>query len=90
MAIEGVTTLWLLIDPPTSLGRALPLVAAAILLVVHLSTLLVQVPLHGSLERQFDAERAHRLVRTNWVRTIGWSARGALAIVMLVVTVVRA
>jgi len=25
-----------------------------------------------------------RLVRTNWIRTIGWSARGVVAVMMLV------
>lgn len=35
------------------------------------------------LERGFDMVAHRRLVVGNWVRTIGWSMRGVLAILML-------
>jgi len=31
----------------------------------------------------FDADVAHRLVAGNWIRTIAWSARAALALWMV-------
>lgn len=83
MAVEGVTTLLLFFAPPDGVGRTLPLVAGLVLVVVLGSTVLVQVPLHGRLSRGFESAAARRLVTTNWVRTVGWSARGGLAIVML-------
>lgn len=52
----------------------LPMVA-----VVWGSTALVQVPLHERLRGGFDAGVVTRLVRTNWLRTVAWSARGVLA-----------
>jgi hypothetical protein len=54
------------------------LFSLGLLAVNWLSTAAVQVPLHGRLAREYE-EQAHRaLVRTNWVRTAAWTARGAL------------
>jgi hypothetical protein len=52
--------------------------------VIQVSTVVLQVPEHSALSTEHDARRIRRLVLTNWVRTIGWSTRGALAVVMLV------
>lgn len=87
MAIEGVLALWLVVDPPPSVGRLLPVVALGVLGVVHTSTVFLQVPLHGRLAVVTDpvARRplVDRLVGTNWVRTVGWSVRGVLAAVLV-------
>lgn len=78
------------------LGTAVALVATAapgdgrlawlglgLLALVWLSTALVQVPAHRTLERGFEA-RAHRsLVRTNWIRTVAWSTRGVVALLLV-------
>ena len=53
-------------------------VGAALLILVWLSTFLVQVPLHKRLTTGFDALAHRALVRSNWVRTGAWSARGGL------------
>ena len=55
----------------------------ALLAVVWLSTFLIQVPLHERLSRGFDADAHRSLVRSNWVRTVAWTARAALALSML-------
>ncbi len=47
------------------------------------STFLLQVPCHNKLRAGLDQAIVERLVRTNWIRTIGWSARAAIALVML-------
>jgi hypothetical protein len=36
-------------------------------------TFLVSVPLHRLLSRGYDDKLVDRLVRTNWLRTFGWS-----------------
>jgi hypothetical protein len=82
---EVVLAAWLLIAPPGDLGRLLPSIGIALLAMIHTSTVALQVPMHRSLSDGFDADAARRLVRTNWVRTAGWSARGLLATVMVVV-----
>jgi hypothetical protein len=48
------------------------------------STLFVQVPLHARLARDGHAPAdVTALVRTNWLRTIGWTVRAVLAVWML-------
>ena len=64
--------------------RWAPWAGLALLAVVWLSTFAVQVPLHDRLGRGFDAVVHRRLVRTNWVRTAAWTARAALALLILV------
>lgn len=56
---------------------------AGVLACVWGSTFLVQVPLHTRLERERDTAVMRRLVRTNWARTVLWSARAVLALWML-------
>lgn len=89
MAVEGVTALWLFLDPPTGVNRWFAFVALAVLGVVLGSTVLLQVPRHAVLAHGYDEARARSLVRTNWIRTVGWTARGLMAAVMLVVAVTR-
>jgi hypothetical protein len=83
MALEGVTALWLTFDPPAAVGRGWPLLGLFVLGVVHASTVFLQVPQHTVLSHGFDAGRARTLVRTNWIRTAGWTTRGIIAAVMV-------
>ena len=50
----------------------------ALLALIWISTGLIQVPLHSRLERGFDEMAARRLVASNWIRTLAWSARSWL------------
>jgi hypothetical protein len=83
MAAEGVTALVLLVDRPATMGPASAWGSASLLGVALASTVLVQVPLHGRLARAHDANVARRLISTNWVRTIAWTARGAVMAAVL-------
>ena len=85
MAVEGLTVLALFFWPPDGVGRMLPFIGGVLLTVVLASTVFLQVPAHAALAKSYDETHVRRLVRTNWVRTIGWSARLVLAVVMLVV-----
>jgi hypothetical protein len=51
--------------------------------VVWLTTVFLIIPEHGILEKGFDRAAHRRLVWKNWIRTIAWSARGALALWLL-------
>ena len=84
MAVEGATAIWLAVAPPDGVSRPLALLALAILGVIHASTVLLQVPQHTALTDGYDATRVRRLVRTNWVRTVGWSVRGIIAAIIVV------
>jgi hypothetical protein len=75
MAAEAAAALALL----ATLGDAWTWTGAGLLALVWASTAVLQVPCHGRLARGFDASTARRLVRTNWIRTLGWSGRGLVA-----------
>lgn len=82
MAVEGFTAL-VLVAAPVGDTRALALVGLLLLAAVHASTVLLQVPAHRRLSARADAEVMAHLVRTNWIRTIGWSARSVVAVAMI-------
>lgn len=79
MAVEGVTALMLFFRPPRGLGSVWPFVGLVLLGVVHASTVFLQVPQHARLAVAHDPRRVRVLVRTNWIRTLGWTARAVLA-----------
>jgi hypothetical protein len=54
-----------------------------LLAVIWLSTVFLQVPCHNRLVSGFDQATYERLVNSNWIRTIAWSLRGALAMWMV-------
>ncbi len=62
---------------------AVTISGAALLAVIWLSTAFLQVPAHNLLAAGFDADAHARLVNTNWIRTLAWSARGLLALYLL-------
>ncbi len=77
MLLEAVTAalLWLAGWQATAFAGSL-----ALLGVIWLSTFTLQVPLHRRLADGYDATRHHRLVRSNWIRTLAWTARAALVL----------
>jgi len=82
MLVEGITTLWLFFDPIN--GRLLPLLGGLVLLEIHLSTIFLQIPLHKKLSKGYEREVVRKLVATNWIRTIGWTVRAAIAVAIVV------
>ena len=89
MAVEGVTTLWLLTSRPDAVSLILPWLSAVLLAVALGSTVFLSVPLHAKMATNPTADVGRRLVVTNWPRTIAWSARAVVCVVMLL-QVVRA
>lgn len=87
MGVELLAAIALVVAPPASLGAALPVAGLVLLVGVHASTVLLQVPAHDRLNSGHDPAVTARLVRTNWLRTAGWSVRGVLALAMLLVAV---
>lgn len=82
MIIEAATTL-LLLALFNGAGSRLAWIGAMLLAIIWGSTALLQVPCHERLAVRFDEAAWQRLVRTNWIRTIAWSARGLVSIAIL-------
>ena len=76
MAAEGATALILLVKRPDIMSSLSAWVAAALLGVALASTVLLQVPLHERLATGDDDHAARQLIKTNWIRTVAWTARG--------------
>lgn len=83
MLVEAGTAALLLVLRPAGVSYGPILLGAVLLVMVWLSTFLLQVPAHAKLGVAFS-EKVHRwLVRSNWLRTIGWTARGLLVCWMI-------
>jgi hypothetical protein len=82
--VQGVTTGWLLLARPE--GVPLPLIVAAAIAaaVPVIVTVAASVPAHVRLGGGFDAAAHRRLVRTNWIRTVAWTAHAPIAAAILV------
>ena len=65
------------ISPPEAI------LSAALVLLIWLSTALLQIPVHNTLDRTPTPALMRRLVLSNWLRTAAWTARSALLLSML-------
>ena len=83
MAVEGLCVLAFLFAPPAGLPGWLPWAGAGAEAIAIGTTAFVSAPLHEQLNAHFDEATLHRLVATNWIRTIAWTCRAGLAIAML-------
>lgn len=74
-AISSAAFLWapLRVQTPAQIWLGIGLVAF-----IWASTFLLQVPAHSQLGSGFNEGTWHMLVRSNWLRTIAWSARAGL------------
>ena len=83
MVAELITAIALAWYPPTPNLGVLLRVGLGLLIVVWIATAAVQVPQHGRLTQSFDLPTIQALVAGNWVRTIGWTLRGLILLVVL-------
>lgn len=84
MLVEGACAVLLLWLPREASGTAKWLwVGLGLLATIWASTFAIQVPLHRRLASGFERETWRRLVTTNWLRTLAWTARGVIALGLL-------
>ena len=83
MLVELATAGWWLVERPPSVPWTWAAAGAALVGLIWASTIALQVPLHGTLARGFDADAHASLVATNWLRTVAWTIRSALLAVLL-------
>lgn len=83
MSIEAVSAAAIIAVPTAELPRWMLVTGAVLLCVIWLSTATLQGPMHARLARGFDPRVHAALVRTNWIRTVAWTARGVLSLAMI-------
>ena len=84
MLIEALSSGLLFWYPPAGVNHWLISVGIGLVFLIWFSTAAIQLPCHGKLVDGFDQATHRRLVRSNWIRTVAWTARGILTIWMLV------
>jgi len=82
MAVETLTALAAVLLT-SGATRWWAIVGVVMLALIHASTVTIQVPLHVALSNGFDPVLHRRLVRSNWLRTVLWTARLAPAAIIL-------
>lgn len=85
MLLELITAVWLLTFRFD--GNAIDWLAwtgAGLLLIIWLSTTFLQVPRHNELLMGYNEDSHRWLVVTNWVRTVAWSLRGVITLLLVV------
>ncbi|MFN3167659.1 MAG: hypothetical protein ACE37H_11405 [Phycisphaeraceae bacterium] len=83
MLVELSTAIAVVLLRPDAVAPWLAWLGLALVVLIWLSTALLQVPCHKRLGKGFDEHAHRRLVATNWLRTALWSARGVVALAML-------
>lgn len=78
---EFITLFWLF-SIPQFFSNQLFLVSSGLFVVIWVSTAALQVPCHNRLLKSFEPSIHRKLVNSNWIRTIAWSLRGILLIIM--------
>ena len=83
MLLEAAIAGWLIVQRPPTIPAWSAWLGAALVALIWGVTFLISVPCHAALSGGFDASAHDRLVSTNWIRTIAWTARAALSVWML-------
>lgn len=78
MLIEFAASAWLALF--TSWMVPWNRIVFGVVVLIWLSTFLVQVPLHSKLSRGYDAETVEKLISTNRIRTLLWSLKAGLCV----------
>ena len=89
MLLEIATTALLVASRPEPIPAWLAWTGAGLLAAVWASTALLQVPAHEALLHGLDPAVVRRLVATNWIRTVAWTGRAAVALGMLAMVLRR-
>jgi uncharacterized membrane protein len=81
MLIELATAVMLLKYLPED-SQTLAWIGVGLVAVLWLSTALLSVPAHNSLTVEYSTAAYQKLVSTNWIRTVAWTVRGILVLIL--------
>jgi hypothetical protein len=83
MLLEALTAGLLVVARPAQIPAWMVWAGLLLVIIIWASTAALQVPAHGKLVAGFDASTGTFLVSSNWIRTVGWTARAGLVMLML-------
>lgn len=83
MLIEMCTSILLCWTPPAPQLIVECRVGLAMIILIWISTVVLQIPNHRTLSSSFDLVAHRALVLGNWVRSIAWSIRSVLMLYVL-------
>jgi hypothetical protein len=83
MLVEAVTGMLRLRWLPAGIPPLAAWAGLGGVILLWASTFMVQVPYHTALARGWNPSIHRRLMATNWIRTLLWTARGVLLLWML-------
>jgi hypothetical protein len=83
MIVESLTGIAVIILFPVGVSRSLFYLTLVLLLINWLSTFFLQVPQHRILEHGFNYSAWQTLAKTNWVRTLTWTMRIIILLIIL-------
>lgn len=89
MQVEAVTSAALVWQPPSQDVDIACWAGLSLVVVIWVSTAVLQVPRHNALATGFDPKAHRGLVLSNWIRTVAWSMRGVLVLFLVNQTVPR-
>ena len=75
MLLEAGSAVWLLYADVPQQIQTPAWIGIALVLLIWIATATLSVPCHWKLEHGWNEAAWRRLVATNWVRTVAWSAR---------------
>jgi uncharacterized membrane protein len=81
MLVELVTAVMLVKYSPSA-SSMLAWMGVGLLVVIWISTAALSVPAHDVLTAGFSEGAYRKLVNTNWIRTVAWTARGVILMVI--------
>ena len=83
MIVELVTSVILLFQNPCVTRNWLSIFGIILLGIIWFSTIYFQIPFHNTLSTKFNENTLIMLINTNWIRTICWSIRGVIVLLIL-------
>jgi hypothetical protein len=83
MIIELITSFVLLFSLPNWVTNQQAIFLFVIILLIFASTFFIQVPLHNTLQLGYNKELISKLVFSNWIRTVLWTAKSVIMIYLL-------
>ncbi len=86
MLVELVSSFWLSFF--SKIYTTHHIAGFIIVLLIWGITFTIQVPLHGKLSNNRNQQIIHKLVQSNWTRTVLWSAKALLGIWILKINLI--